>query len=265
VVNRCVARYDPLKADPTRVRTDEHAARQHLGNPEQRIADLERQLAERTAERDEALERETAAAEVLQVINSSPGDLAPVFDAILEKAHSLCGAAAGALLIRDAERFRLAAIHAEPHVAEYWRQLGPMTARECSPDLRLTRGEPILHLVDLMADDYHRNARPEIRRLNEMAGVRTVLLVALKKNEAVLGVITAYRTEVRPFTEKQIALLQNFAAQAVIAMENARLFDELRHRTDDLQQSLEYQTATSDVLKVISRSHRSRARAGDPR
>src|SRR6516225_10503451 len=127
-------------------------------SPEQRIADLERQLAECKAERDQGSLRETATAEVLQLINSSPDDLAPVFEAILENAHTLCGAAYGVLLVRDGEEFRLAAAHGEPRFVEAARRVNPRRPPEGSPVARLVGGERIIHMSDARADDFYRYA-----------------------------------------------------------------------------------------------------------
>jgi GAF domain-containing protein len=200
---------------------------------------------QRTRELSESLEQQIATAEVLQVINSSPGDLAPVFDAMIEKARALCEAPYGNMMIREGERFRAIATHAPAEFAEIVRR--GFEPHPSSPFGRLKSGERVIHIADLAETARLVPDDPIPRMAIELGRVRTVLMLPLIKNDAWLGVFTLWRPEVRPFADSQIAVVQNFAAQAVIAIENARLLNELR-------ESLQQQTATADVLKVISRS-----------
>src|ERR1700738_2973287 len=187
-----------------------------LADSERLIADLQRQLAECKAERDEALEQQTATAEVLQVINSSPGDLTPVFDAILEKARLALGPPHGDFGSRDGDVIQLAATHGDPGFAEWLWQHPRVPLWKGSPPERVVLGEEYVQFDDAREDDSFRLV-PEFLEQVERAGLRSTLLVPLRKEDAVLGIIVVYRCEVRRFTYKQIALLQNFAEQAVIA------------------------------------------------
>jgi two-component system NtrC family sensor kinase len=232
-----------------------------LADLQRTIADLRSQLAEsrrrldeRTAERDDAQAREAATAEVLGVINASAGNLAPVFDTMLAKAMSLCEAGFGYLLTYDGALLHSAADSGHPSFAAWVRAQGAIEPEPGTTNARLVAGEDVVHIADVTdAAGFPGNSAVR-RAVIEIGGFRTMLSIALRKDGVLLGVIHIYRQEVRPFTNQQITLLQNFAAQAVIAMENARLMTETQERSRDLRESLEYQTATSDVLKVISRS-----------
>jgi class 3 adenylate cyclase len=202
-------------------------------SPEQLITDLQRQLAEREAELAEAREQQTATAEVLQVINSSRGDLTPVFDAMLDRAMRLCGASFGGLLIYDAGGFLVVAEHGHPAFGAWVREQGRIVPEPGTINARIIDGEDVIQVADV-ANGFYRGDSEMGRAILEIGRFRTVLTVALRKDGWLRGVIYLYRQEVRPFADRQVDLLQNFAAQAVIAMENARLLGELRQRTDEV-------------------------------
>ena len=210
----------------------------------------------------QSLEQQTATSEVLGVISGSPGELEPVFAAILENATRLCSAHFGNLLLYEGGTFRFAAMHNAPKEWASFRKREPLAdLNPLMPAPRVAASRRAIQIIDLTEDDLYKQGDPDAVALVELAGARTLVVVPMLKDEEVVGVIAIYRREVHAFDENQVGLLQNFAAQAVIAIENARLLNELRQRTADLTErtadlteTLEQQTATSEVLQVITSS-----------
>ena len=208
----------------------------------------------------ESLQEQTATSEVLQVISSSPGDLQPVFAAMLEKAVRICDATFGNIYRWDGDALQLVATHNTPPAYAEHRKHSPFRAEQNNSVAQMITGKKVVHLLDAAANETYATRRdPTVVAAVELGGIRSALIVPMLKEDDLVGAFIVSRQEVRPFTEKQIALVTNFAAQAVIAIENARLLMELRERTEEVEKLNQHlESRVADQVDEIERTGRLR-------
>jgi GAF domain-containing protein len=203
----------------------------------------------------QSLERQMATSEVLQAINSFPGDLEPVFATMLENAVRICDATFANIYRAEGDGLSNVATHNTPTAfAEALRSSPHFSPGPKNPVRSMMPAKDVVYVLDVAATEGYAEREPIAVASVELGGTRTLLIVPMLKDAQLVGAFTLARQDVRPFTDEQITLVKNFAAQAVIAIENARLLNELRQRTTDLTEALEQQSATSDLLQVISGS-----------
>jgi signal transduction histidine kinase/CheY-like chemotaxis protein len=222
------------------------------GRLQESYAGLEQKVDLRTRELSDSLEQQTATSEVLQVISGSPGDLDPVFQAMLKNATRLCEAKFGTLNLYDGSVFRNVALYDVPAAYLETGLHEVISPHPAGGLAHIVRTRQVAHIEDLKATQAYHDGHPHVAALVDVGGARTILVVPMLKENELIGAMAVYRQDVRPFTDKQIDLVRNFASQAVIAIENVRLLNELRARTDELGQSVEELRALGEVTQAVN-------------